>query len=156
MTQTTKPKRERKGKTLYADQFAITPARVAGRPPIYTDELADTICHRIANGESLRGICENEDMPDRATVMKWTVDLPDFSTKYAQARARQADVLAEETMHIADAEPDPARARVRVAARQWLAARIAPKKYGDRLELGGAGADGAILVHFQSGDEKLL
>lgn len=151
-----KPKRTKAPKIIVPDQFAVTPARVSRTIVRYTEELAETICHRLANGESLRAICEDENMPDRATVINWTLDLPEFSAKYASARARQQDVLAEETIHIADSEPDPARARVRVAARHWLAERMAPKKYGNKLELGGTGADGAILVRFDAADEKLM
>ncbi|MFZ0206999.1 MAG: hypothetical protein WAL59_12940, partial [Roseiarcus sp.] len=31
-------------------------------------ELGDAICNRIADGESLRAICDAADMPDKATV----------------------------------------------------------------------------------------
>lgn len=130
--------------------------RLAGRPPSYTVELGELICRRLANGESLRQICEEKDMPDRGTVFGWCEKDADFAAKYARAREMQADANADECQFIADTDPDPARARVRVGTRQWLAERMKPKKYGNKLELGGAGRDGAILVQFAEGDDKLM
>ncbi len=41
-----------------------------GRPSDFTQEIADTICERIADGASLRKICEEDDaLPDRGTVL---------------------------------------------------------------------------------------
>ena len=34
----------------------------------YTQDVGDTICDRIADGESLRSICEDENMPSRWSV----------------------------------------------------------------------------------------
>jgi hypothetical protein len=39
----------------------------AGRPSDYTQEIADLICERIADGESLRAICAGDDMPNKST-----------------------------------------------------------------------------------------
>jgi hypothetical protein len=41
-----------------------------GRPSHYSAEIADTICNRLAGGESLRAICANAGMPNRATVSR--------------------------------------------------------------------------------------
>ena len=42
------------------------------------------------------------------------------------------DFYAEDVVEIADNEPDPVKARVRVDARKWIASKLLPKKYGDR------------------------
>ena len=34
-----------------------------GRPSLYTEPLAAKICRRLAEGESLRGICADKAMP---------------------------------------------------------------------------------------------
>lgn len=156
---TTKPKRKTTRKPAQPKQpspFKADKPRLATRIPAYTEELAQLICRRIENGESLRAICEENGMPDRGTVFRWLDKYPDFATIHAQARARQQDAFAEDTVHIADTEPDPARARVRVAARQWLAERLAPKKYGNKVEHTGTGSDGAIVVRFEAADEGLM
>jgi hypothetical protein len=124
-----------------------------GRPSGYSEALADTICSRIAEGESLVAICQSEDMPHRATVFRWLADNTSFCDRYVRAREAQADKLAEEILQIADDGQNDtyqtddgeatnhdviARSRLRVDARKWLAAKLAPKKYGEKLSVGGA------------------
>ncbi len=58
----------------------------SGRPSIYSNDLADLICERLACGESLRKICDDKNLPDRSTVIRWLARDPDFATKYARAR----------------------------------------------------------------------
>lgn len=60
-----------------------------------------------------------------------------FADEYAKARNTGMDALAESIVDIADTDPDPARARVRVDARKWIASKILPRKYGDRHVLSG-------------------
>lgn len=42
-----------------------------GRPSTFTDEIFDTICERLENGEVLKAICKDDEMPDRSTVLRW-------------------------------------------------------------------------------------
>lgn len=133
-----------------------------GRPTDFTQETADLICERIADGESLRSICRDEDMPDRATVFRWLASREDFATKYAYAREQQADLYAESIVDISDEleiqatyqgeevrlDVSPtavARNRLRVDARKWYAAKLAPKKYGDRTNMALSDPDGNAL-----------
>ncbi len=127
-----------------------------GRPTIYTDELATTIFSRLADGESLRSICRDKDMPDRSTVFKWVFENEEFSRQYDKAREIQGEALADDLVDIADdgsndwmLKNDPEnpgyavngeaiqRSRLRVDARKWAASKLRPKKYGDKLALGG-------------------
>lgn len=110
-----------------------------GRKSDYTEETAELICHRIANGESLRAICEDEALPSRRTVERWLIERPDFVARYVRAREAQADVMDEKILAVADAcTNETAQAdRVKIMAYQWRASKLAPKKYGDRLELAG-------------------
>lgn len=125
-----------------------------GRPSSFSQEAADEICTRIAKGQSLRSICSDEQsgwLPNVATVYRWLgdPDRADFRDQYARARDAQADHFVDEIIEIADAPNattnangevevrDPQRDRLRVDARKWVAARLAPKKYGERLELAG-------------------
>ena len=129
-----------------------------GRPAMYSQDLADTICERLADGESLRAICSEDGMPNKATVFRWLGDNVTFSDQYARAREEQAESLADEIVNISDEEatmvradkhntkPDDeegftevvfdstaiARNRLRVDARKWVASKLKPKKYGDR------------------------
>ncbi len=105
-----------------------------GRPSIYTAELADKICQQIAEGRSLQQIQRDEGMPGMTTVMRWLGDKEDFRSQYASAREKQADHYAAEIVEIADTEEDPQKARVRIDARKWVASKLKPKAYGDRVE----------------------
>lgn len=108
-----------------------------GRPSEYTEETGLAICSLLADGQSLRQICEAEDMPSRATVFKWLSTYPLFADQYARAREEQADAIADEITWIADTEEDPQKARVRIDARKWVAGKMRPKKYGDKTVLSG-------------------
>jgi hypothetical protein len=134
------------------------PAKM-GRPSIYTDELAALICKRLAEGESLRTICSDKDMPHIDTVCTWQHKRPDFAEQYARAREKQADFYAESIVAIADETEvitnmdgedvvlkldatAVARNRLRMDARKWYASKLAPKKYGDKIENTVQGPDG--------------
>lgn len=127
-----------------------------GRPTVYTTKLAEEICNAIATtpNKSIVLLCkENEQFPDYSTIKRWLRDerREEFRTLYAQAKEDQAELLAEEIIEIAD---DSARdeiitedgrsienrefinrSRLRVDARKWVAAKLLPKKYGDKIGL---------------------
>jgi hypothetical protein len=75
-----------------------------GRPSLYTEPLAAKICERLAEGETLRSVCRDQAMPDKATVLRWLGDKAktDFRDQYAHARDMQADALFDEALEIAD------------------------------------------------------
>jgi len=72
---------------------------------------------------------------------------PEFLQRYEQAKEESADALADEMLDIADdSERDYTeegrvntehvqRARLRVDTRKWIASKLKPKKYGDKLDL---------------------
>ena len=115
------------------------PANRPGRPTLYTDEIAEAICQGIADGKSLRTVCEDENLPSRETVRRWLRDNESFRGQYARAREEQADYYADDIVEIADTESDPQKARVRIDARKWTASKLKPKKYGDRVAVTGPG-----------------
>ncbi len=133
-----------------------------GRPSTFTKEKADEICSRLADGRSLRSICrDDDDMPSIGTVMRWLADSETFQQQYARAREEQADTLADEIVSIADEREGRAivageevavvfdstavaRNRLRVDTRKWVASKLKPKKYGERVAL--AGDDETPLV----------
>jgi hypothetical protein len=128
-----------------------------GRPTTFSQHIADVICIRIAEGESLREIVKDEGMPDRSTVYDWLLRHSSFADQYARAREEQADTLADEIIAIADEQPEVIAVtnkqgeliehkldgaflqwqKNRIDARKWTAMKLKPKKYGDKLALGG-------------------
>lgn len=112
----------------------------------FSQETADEICELIAEGQSLRKICDRGDMPAKSTVFKWLAQQPSFADQYAHAREAQADTLFDDVLAIADqydtlseaVNPDLIqRAKLRIDARKWMAGKLRPKKYGEKLELSG-------------------
>ena len=122
-------------------------AKRRGRPQELTDEIKAEILSRIAKGESLRSVCEDESLVSRETVRRSLIADEGFRGQYAHAREAQAEHYADQIVEIADqydtakdtVMPDTVqRARLRIDARKWAASKLAPKKYGDKLAIGGA------------------
>ncbi|KZX61293.1 hypothetical protein A3724_16610 [Alcanivorax sp. HI0033] len=113
------------------------------RPSKYSKALADKICARIAEGESLVRICKDPKMPHRSTVLKWRGENDEFSDKYAHAYEMGADKAFEEMEELAaTATPETVGVvKLQLDARKWTLARKMPKKYGDKVqqEITGAG-----------------
>lgn len=125
-----------------------------GRHTDYTEELATAICERLMNGESLRRICSDEEMPNRSTVLRWQASNEEFAAKCARAREEQAEYMDDLILDVANAcTPETAPAdRVRISAYQWRASKLKPKKYGDRQEVEHTGSVSIIAT---SHDESL-
>ena len=102
--------------------------------------VQDEICEWIASGKSLRAYCRIDGKPSLSTVMDWLNDEAneDFRIKYARARETQAEVLADELMEIADEDKGDAlklqHDKMKIETRQWIAAKLLPKKYGNKIE----------------------
>ena len=102
--------------------------------------IKDRVCIAIAEGKSLRSICEADDFPSAETIRVWLIDDGEFSVQYARAREEQADYYADEIIDIADRAKDANLARLQIDARKWKASKMQPKKYGDKLDLNHSGA----------------
>lgn len=124
--------------------------RRRGRPSKYSPETAAYVCERIAT--SLQGIhkmhqAEPERVPPVGTVLGWLHQHPEFAEQYARAKEAQAALAVSEGLEILDGcEPDGPgsvptarvmKAREQATFRRWMAGRLAPKVWGDKLELGG-------------------
>ena len=135
---------------------------MANRTTLYSPELAEDICERLADGASLNSISKLEGMPTEATIRRWAIaDRDGFAAKYAQAREVGYLKMADELVDIADdnsrdvtVDADGkesvdyevvARSRLRVDTRKWMLARMLPKVYGDKTQVELAGKDGGPL-----------
>lgn len=137
-----------------------------GRPSIFSEAIALRICERLAEGESLRAICADDDMPSRGTVFNWLLDEKHaaFLNQYTRARELQADTFVDEIPDIADDgrndwieknDPDnpgwlangenARRSQIRIDARKWMAGKLRPKKYSDKVITELTGANGGPI-----------
>lgn len=148
-----------------------------GRPSTYSKDLALDICVRLAEGSPLTRICRAPNMPTLATVYRWLADerYAEFRDMYARAREDQADTLADEIIEISDDGSNDTyvdangnekvdndvvqRSKLRVDARKWVAAKLRPRKYGDKVTNELTGADGKPLeittVDAMTAEEKV-
>ncbi|WP_421413164.1 terminase small subunit protein [Agrobacterium tumefaciens] len=130
------------------------------RPSSYSAKAADTICERLAEGRSLNSICASDDMPHKATVFRWLSSHDEFRDQYARAREAQADVLFDEILDIANTPIEGTKTkldkdgevvevskgdmiehrRLQIDARKWMAGKLRPKVYGDKLDVDLTGA----------------
>lgn len=109
-----------------------------GRPSDYDPDIATVICERIANGESIRAICASKGMPSHTTVYRWIDAHDEFRSQYARAREDQAERYASELIEIAESVDTSNRvaieaAKLRIDTRKWVASKLLPKVYGDRI-----------------------
>ncbi len=123
-----------------------------GRKSIYTTELAELICERVAtHSVGLPTLCKMfDDMPDDVTIGEWRYKNAEFAGMYARAKQRQVELLVDEIITISDdsSEDDSVdldgnmfvnnvrvtRAKLRIDTRKWLAAKLAPRLYGDKIQ----------------------
>ena len=118
----------------------------------FTQEIADAICERLADGESLRSICLDENMPRVPTVLRWLSTNEAFRSQYAHARELQADALADQILDISNTpvmgitettkewgleikrSDMIEHRRLQIDARKWYAGKLRPKVYGNNIE----------------------
>jgi hypothetical protein len=117
------------------------------RPSDYTSEIGMIICERLVEDGSLRAICSDAGMPDKATVLCWLDNHKEFRDWYALARKAQVEDLMYEILEIADDRSGDwvekvgrdgsvvmavdhqniARSKLRIDVRHWVADRLAVK-----------------------------
>ena len=138
----------------------------------YTEELGDRICDLVSNGVNLRKVCRMDGMPSWRTVYDWVVAHPDFATRLARARELGYDSLAEEALEISNTphlgqkkvfssgagededsmtvtEDDMlGHRKLQIETRLKLLACWNPKKYGNKVALGGD-AENPIKIEAQ-------
>ncbi len=125
-----------------------------GRPSKYTPALADEICDRLSNGETLTSICKDAHMPERRTVLRWKVDVDGFASRYTRAREEQRELWADELIDISDDGRNDwmekhigrdetitvlnkeavDRSKLRADTRKWLLTKLDRPTFGDKVE----------------------
>jgi hypothetical protein len=126
-----------------------------GRPTRYSAAIGQEICDAIASSsKGTKRLCEdNSHWPCQDTLFTWLKKYPEFSEQYAQAKICQIELLVDEILEISDdASQDqyvnelgvlvpnsPAinRARLKVDTRKWLASKLVPKVYGNKIDIEG-------------------
>ena len=134
------------------------PKNKGGRPTIYSDEIAHEICDRLADGLPLpRILQDNPSLPAKTTIYRWLDENAVFREMYTRARLLQAESILDDvrdaaiddsndtlTLYNKSGNPYTAanlaalqRAKLRIDSGIKLIEKLAPRKYGSKLELAG-------------------
>lgn len=172
-----KPEVKAKGASM-PPKASEAPKKI-GRPSKYTPELAAEICERLSTGETMRQICRDAHMPHWTQVYEWLAKDESLSLRVARAREAGYDALAEEALDIANTprlgqkkvfssgagededsmtvteEDMLGHRKLQIETRLKLLACWNPKKYGNKVALGGD-AENPIKVEAQVEAENLL
>lgn len=118
----------------------------------YSQEVADRICEQMSDGLSLRTICQQAGMPARVNIWRWRRTNDEFRDQFDAARREGAHALADDMQQIADdPNDDPNSRRIRVDTRKWIASKMLPKVYGDKVAVTDDDG-GPIVVMWQKPD----
>lgn len=136
-------------------------------------EITDALLRWIEDGRPLQQFCRQEGNPSRSVLYRWLEQDEDFAALFARARDLGADAIAEEALKIADTpvmgettttsdkdgttirrEDMVAHRKLQVWTRLQLLAKWNPKKYGDKLAIGGDGG-APIPLRISSSDGDL-
>ncbi len=135
------------------------PKKTNGRPTLFTETLAASICQRIADGETIRAICGSAAMPGTTTVFRWLAsgERKGFREQYEAAVQIRLETLGDALIELADApiERNAAGAidgaavqmrRLQIETRRWILSKLLPRKYGDRMGLDHQGGVSLVVV----------
>ncbi len=108
------------------------------RPSLYTPEIVEAICSLLEQGDALAEVCRQDAMPGLRTFLRWADEKEEVATAYTLALRARAEFFEAEHTRIANTAKDrdtAAAARVQLAALEWRMSKLAPQRYGDRLDL---------------------
>ena len=115
------------------------------------EKLSTLVLEGMKSGLSALKACEKAGV-NQSTFTGWLNDDPKLAKEYARAREILIEKMASELLEIADKEvpyTDDGKKdwqavqkhKLQVDTRKWLLSKLAPKKYGDKLEVSGDAAN---------------
>jgi hypothetical protein len=120
-----------------------TQLKVKGR--VQLADIRDELLVRVAEGESVFTVCQDDHMPARCTLYKWMREDAQFLQEYEAALRQRADkyveMIAELSAHMQQraamgaSNEEVTALKAHINSLQWIAARLDPKKYGDKQQL---------------------
>lgn len=123
-----------------------------GRPLTYDQKMGEEICFAIStSSDGLKQLCKkNPHWPNQNTIHEWRLKIKEFGDLYARAKQHQIECLVDDILEIADDTLNDyttneegkrvldnehiQRSRLRIDTRKWLAAKLAPRIYGERVQ----------------------
>ena len=134
-------------KTMQNQEFNVE-KRSVGRPTEWPAESAvwGEVLTRMSSGKSLSSVLREPGMPPWTTFQRMLRNNNELRDAYDKAVQDRADRLADEIIELADERPPDGlegpslnawvqQKRLQVDARKWVASKLKPKTYGDRLDV---------------------
>jgi hypothetical protein len=121
---------------------------VMGRPVKWPQEhpIFMEIVARVTAGKSLSTVLRDPGMPDWGTFYNMLDYDPKLRQAYEKAVQDRADRMADEILELSDMEMPAGlegamasawvqQKRMQVDARKWIASKLKPRTYGDRIDV---------------------
>lgn len=104
--------------------------------PEQIERIMADVFRRMGDGEELLRIVQDEGMPPASTLYRWMEGDSSLLARYQRAREALAEHIDLEIRDLIDAtSPDNFNAtKTKINALQWRAARLNPRRYGDRIQ----------------------
>lgn len=127
------------------------------------DRIFSIIIDRVANGESVRDVLLERDMPSSSTFFNWVDEDQIKSKQYARSLELRAEEKFQsiESDYMEEPQRDPTTGkidggwvqlqRLKIDAKKWELSKLHPKKYGDRLELDNKHSGSVNIISLGSG-----
>lgn len=120
-----------------------TEKKPMGRPPKMNEEVFISVCEELEQThEGLNAICQRYNSSAPAFIAFKNADKSGkLSERYTCARDNQADYMADLIVEVAFSEKNDdnpnniQRDRLKVDSLKWIASKLKPKKYGDKLDV---------------------
>lgn len=117
-------------------------------------QLAQDVIAGLLEGKSCRTSCKDVGVP-LASFFRWVANDESLADQYARAREMLIEHMAEDLLQISDEAVATtaagatdsgavAKQRLQVDTRKWLLSKLAPKKYGDKVEHDLKSSDGSM------------
>jgi hypothetical protein len=110
------------------------------------ERISTEVLHEMRSGLSAFKACKLAGVP-QSTFCRWVDEDSQLAEHYARAREDLIEMIATEIMEISDQDVGMTdgkkdwaavqKHKLQVDSRKWLLSKLAPKKYGDKLELSG-------------------
>tara|TARA_R110000868_G_scaffold272134_1_gene531408 strand:- start:914 stop:1354 length:441 start_codon:yes stop_codon:yes gene_type:complete len=109
--------------------------------------ISQMVLEGMRSGLSAFKACQSAGVP-QSTFSRWVDDDVTLAENYARAREALIEKMANELLEIADTPVGSTdsgatdsgavqKQRLQVDTRKWLLSKLAPKKYGDKIEVSG-------------------
>lgn len=114
----------------------------------WSEDLVTDICDHLSTGKSILEVGNLKGYPSSDSIYRQMHRDAGFAAAIARAREAGQDYEADACVQMADhADAENWQVvKLRIWARQWRAAKLAPKRYGDKVDLNHGGEGFKVIV----------